>query len=107
MEKTLVFAEAPEHAGSQLEKEVAYRLAPEWKVQIIWDLDYLEEYFQQERQLDALLVEEEFYGKYLKRHQIAKTVVLSAGEYPEEAEPGVLWIDGGSSPAGIVELLRQ
>ena len=52
-------------------------------------------------------MEEEFYGKYLKRHQIAKTVVLSAGEYPEEAEPGVLWIDGGSSPAEIVELLRQ
>lgn len=107
MEKTLVFVQAPEHAGSQLEKVIAYSFSPEWKVQIIWDLDYLEEYFQQKRTLDVLLVEEEFYGKYLKGHQIGKTVVLSRGGDQEPQEPGVFWIDGGSSPAEITELLLQ
>lgn len=107
MEKLVVFVEAPEHAGSQLEKKIAFRLSSEWKVQIIWDLDYLEEYFQQERVIDVLLVEDEFYGKYLKRHQIGKTVVLNQGEAQEIQEPEVFCMNSESDPAEIIEFLLQ
>lgn len=77
MKKKLVFVEGPDREGTELENAVAFGLSRDFDVRIISDLLYLETFFREEQTLDVLLVDEEFYGEYLSRHNIGKIFVLT------------------------------
>ena len=45
-------------------------------IQIITEAEYLENYFRVHREIDVLLIASEFYGDYLKEHDIANIMLL-------------------------------
>lgn len=106
MKKLLVFAEAPERKRQELETAVIFGLSDLFDIQIISELDYLEEYFREPRAVDLLLVEEEFYGPYLDRHQIGLTAVLEEEGMESRQEGGTYFLAAHMPAEEIVELVR-
>ncbi|MCQ2509115.1 MAG: AAA family ATPase [Lachnospiraceae bacterium] len=63
-----------------LEKQIILQFADRAEIQFITDPAYREQYFSTMRNLDLLVTGQEFYGEYLKNHNIAHTLVLKKEE---------------------------
>ena len=63
-----------------LEKQIILQFADRAEIQFITDPAYREQYFGVMRNLDLLVTGQEFYGEYLKKHNIAHTLVLKKEE---------------------------
>ena len=64
-------------------------------IQIITEAEYLENYFRVHREIDVLLIASEFYGDYLKEHDIAHLMLLD-----EDRNTGA---DNENAPTNIID----
>lgn len=63
-----------------LEKQIILQFSERADIQFITDPAYREQYFSSMRNIDLLVTGQDFYGEYLRKHNIAHTLVLKKEE---------------------------
>ncbi len=90
-----------------LEKQIVLRFADKADVQIITDRDFRDQYFSTMRSIDLLVTAEEYYGSYLKKHNIGRTIVLKEEEALMEIEKPVDLPEDFEVTVNLEELMAE
>ena len=80
IKKQIVIADPDIEHIKSYEEELILRFQPEASIQIITEHEYLENYFRIHRDIDVLLISKEFYGIYLKEHNISNIMIVNDKE---------------------------
>lgn len=76
--KNIVIADPDTEYIKSYEEELILRFEQAADIQIITEPEYLENYFRLHRDIDVLLIAKEFYGEYLKEHNISHMMIVNA-----------------------------
>lgn len=80
IKKQIVIADPNIEYIKSYEEELIVRFYDEVSIQIITENEYLENYFRLHRDIDVLIIAKEFYGAYLKEHNISHTLIINDGD---------------------------
>ena len=72
----IVIVDPDEKYIRSYEEELLKKYAQKAVVQIITNYEYRENYFRLNRDIDLLIIDQTFYGDFLKEQNIAHTIVL-------------------------------
>jgi cellulose biosynthesis protein BcsQ len=75
--KHIVIADPDIEYIKSYEEDLVIRFRDRATIQIITEAEYLENYFRLHRDIDVLLIAMEFYGTYLKEHNISHMMIVN------------------------------
>lgn len=75
--KHIVIADPDIEYIKSYEEDLILRFHDAASIQIITEAEYLENYFRLHRDIDVLLIAREFYGEYLKEHNISHLMLVN------------------------------
>lgn len=75
--KQIVIADPDIEYIKSYEEDFVIKFWDKASIQIITEAEYLENYFRLHREIDVLLIAREFYGAYLKEHQISHMMIVN------------------------------
>ena len=76
--KHIVIADPDIEYIKSYEEDLILKFEDAALIQIITEAEYLENYFRLHRDIDVLLIAREFYGEYLKEHNISHMMIVNA-----------------------------
>ncbi len=76
--KYIVIADPDIEYIKSYEEDLILKFESQASIQIITESEYLENYFRIHRDIDVLLIAKEFYGDYLKEHNISHIMIVNA-----------------------------
>lgn len=77
VKKHIVIADPDIEYIKSYEEDLILKFSEKASIQIITEAEYLENYFRLHRDIDVMLIAREFYGEYLKEHNISHLMLVN------------------------------